>query len=85
MKADIADVAYLSSRDATYEECLGLDSKHVCDDGTVRGNGSVEVIGEWFCGCVSRANAHLEEPVRFHSGVRPARRSRVYLWSLSIT
>lgn len=69
--ADIADVAYLSSRDATYEDCQALDSRYVWDDGTERGNGSVEVIGEWLCGCVSRVNAHLEEPVRFRLGARP--------------
>ena len=34
---DIADVAYLASRDATFDDCRALDRGHVWDDGAARG------------------------------------------------
>jgi hypothetical protein len=34
--ADIADVAYLCSRDGAFDDCVALDDNHVWDDGAVR-------------------------------------------------
>ena len=56
---DIADVAYLCSRDAAYDDCLTLDAGHVWDDGARRAHGGTEVIGEWLGGCITRVNAVL--------------------------
>ena len=69
--SDLADVAYLASRDATYEDCLALDGRHVWDDGSPNENRPVEVIGEWLGGCVSRVNLLLPETGRFGPGKRP--------------
>ena len=65
---DIADVAYLASRDATFDDCVALDRGHVWDDGTVRGDEGVAVIGEWLAACVSRVNERLPELARFGFG-----------------
>ena len=56
---DISDVAYLASRDATFEDCVALDAGHVWDDGTVRGDEGVAVIGEWLGSCLTRVNANF--------------------------
>ena len=53
---DLADVAYLSSRDGTYEDCLALDSGHVWGAGAALGGGRNVVIGEWLGGCITRVN-----------------------------
>ena len=65
---DIADVAYLASRDATFDGCVALDRGHVWDDGTARGDEGVAVIGEWLAACVSRVNERLHELSRFGFG-----------------
>ena len=41
---DLADVAYLCSRDATFDDCLTLDRGHVWDDGALRADGGTEVM-----------------------------------------
>ena len=43
---DLADAAYIASRAFAYEECKGLDSSHVWDDGSVRFGAEEEVVGE---------------------------------------
>ena len=68
---DLADVAYLSSRDATYDDCVALDARHVWDDGVDRPDQAIEIIGEWLGGCVSRVNACLPEIGQFREGIRP--------------
>ena len=65
---DIADVAYLASRDAAFDDCVALDRGHVWDDGSVREGGGVEVIGEWLGGCITRVNARMPEHARFSFG-----------------
>ena len=40
---DVADVAYLASRDATFDDCRAIDNKHVWDDGAAWGERDVEV------------------------------------------
>ena len=67
---DIADAAYLASRDAAFDECVELDRGHVWDDGATRGDGGVAVIGEWLCGCVARVSARMPELARFGFGSR---------------
>ena len=67
---DIADVAYLASRDATFDDCVALDGRHVWGDGSARGDGGVAVIGEWLGGCVARVNARMHELARFGLGRR---------------
>ena len=71
---DLADVAYLCSRDAAFDDCVALDGNHVWDDGAVRpgsGDGPVTVIGEWLCGSVTRVNGRLPDSARFAFGARP--------------
>ena len=49
---DIANVAYLCSRDVAFDDCVAPDASHVWDDGAVRpggGEGPDMVIGEWLC------------------------------------
>ena len=65
---DIADVAYLASGDATFEDCVALDGGHVWDDGTVRGDEGVAVIGEWLGSCLTRVNSRMPELARFGFG-----------------
>ena len=53
--ADIADAAYLASRAGTYDDCKGLDDKHVWDDGRHAGDAdNFEVLGEWLVGATRR-------------------------------
>ena len=71
---DIADVAYLCSRDAAFDDCVALDRNHVWDDGAVRpgeGDGPATVIGEWLCGSVTRVNACVPDNAKFNFGVQP--------------
>lgn len=53
--ADIADAAYLASRAGAYEECRGLDGRHVWDNGRKR-EGDIMVLGEWLAGATRRYN-----------------------------
>eukprot|EP00973_Karenia_brevis_P047261 6559860-Karenia_brevis.AAC.1 len=53
--SNIADAAYSASRAQTYEDCQGLDSKHVWDDGLPREGGD-DVIGEWLMGASRRSD-----------------------------
>ena len=48
--SDLADIAYLASRDGSFDDCVALDGNHVWDDGAPRQSGVVEVIGEWLGG-----------------------------------
>ena len=68
---DLADVAYLCSRDATFDDCRALDSRHVWDDGVDRTDREIEFLGEWLGGCVGRVNACVPEVARFRMGRRP--------------
>jgi len=68
---DLADVAYLCSRDVTFEDCQALDCNHVWDDGVDRTDREIEFLGEWLSGCVTRVNACLPEVARFRMGRRP--------------
>ena len=68
---DLADVAYLCSRDVTFDDCQALDSNHVWDDGVDRTDREIEFLGEWLGGCVTRVNACLPEIARFRLGRRP--------------
>ena len=70
--ADVADAAYIASRDACFDECSLIDSNHVWDDGVLREGQGVEVIGEWLGSAVRRVNALIPEQSRFPLGVRPA-------------
>ena len=54
-----------------FADCRALDARHVWDDGTVRGDGAPDVIGEWICGSRARFNAALPEHRRLSSGHRP--------------
>jgi hypothetical protein len=67
---DIANVAYLASRDAAFDDCLALDGGHVWDDGVARGDAGVAIIGEWLGVCVTRVNARMPELARFGFGRR---------------
>jgi len=69
--ADLADVAYLCSRDATFDDCQALDSRHVWDDGVDRTDREIELLGEWLAECVGRVNARLPEHAHFRFGRRP--------------
>ena len=51
---DLADVAYLCSRDNTFEDCQALDGRHVWDDGVDRTDREIEFLGEWLGGCRGR-------------------------------
>ena len=42
--SDVADIAYIASRHTTFADCRALDASHVWDDGTVRGDGTPDVI-----------------------------------------
>jgi len=68
---DLADVAYLSSRDGTFEDCQALDNKHVWDDGFDHVDREIEFLGEWLGAVVTRVNASLHEGGRFRLGRRP--------------
>eukprot|EP00973_Karenia_brevis_P027960 3850781-Karenia_brevis.AAC.1 len=63
--SNIADAAYLASRAQTHEDCKGLDSQHVWDDGVPR-EGGEEVIGEWLMG----ASMRYDDRVPLESAVR---------------
>ena len=58
--SDIADAAYIASRAATYEDCKGIDPKHVWDDGRPREGESEDVIGEWLAGALRRYDTQVE-------------------------
>ena len=68
---DLADVAYLSSRDVTFDDCQALDRSHVWDDGVDRPDREIEFLGEWLGACVTRVNAFMPEIGRFRFGRRP--------------
>ena len=68
---DLADVAYLCSRDVTYDDCQALDSRHVWDDGVDRSDREIEFLGEWLGDCVRRVNLCLPEHAHFRFGRRP--------------
>ena len=68
---DLADVAYLCSRDVTFDDCIALDRRHVWDDGEDRTDREIEFLGEWLQACVGRVNACLPEIARFRLGRRP--------------
>ena len=67
---DIADAAYVASRNDVFEDCLALDAKHVWDDGPLKENEGVEVIGEWLGGSLGRINSLLPG-THFTLGSRP--------------
>ena len=69
--ADVADVAYLASRDTTFDDCLAMDRRHAWDDGSPGEQRQDEVIGEWLGNCVRRVNGALPEQSRFGLGSRP--------------
>ena len=68
---DLADAAYIASRSLAYEECQGLDSNHVWDDGSVRFGRDEEVVGEWLFGATFRYDTTVPECSHVH-GVGPA-------------
>ena len=67
----MADIVYIASCHTAFGDCRALDARHVRDDGTVRGDGTPDVVGEWICGSRSRFNAALPEHRRLSSGHRP--------------
>ena len=61
----------IASRHTSFADCRAPDANHVWDDGTVRGDGTPDVVGEWLCGSRARFNAALPEHRRLSSGRRP--------------
>ena len=55
---EIADAAYIASRVGAYDDCRGLDSQHVLDDGRERAGG-ITVLGEWLGESQLRYNAKV--------------------------
>ena len=43
-----------------YEDCKGLDSRHVWDDGRPRDTDSEDVIGEWLAGALRRHDEQVD-------------------------
>ena len=61
----------MASRAATFDDCRALDADHVWDDGAPRGEGRIDVIGEWLFGCMSRVNSTIPVQSHFTFGERP--------------
>eukprot|EP00973_Karenia_brevis_P008587 1161887-Karenia_brevis.AAC.1 len=71
LASNIADAAYLASRAQTYEMCVGLDGRHVWDDGRLREGEGVEVLGEWLAGASQRYDQGVPVESRI-SGMCPS-------------
>ena len=56
--SEIADAAYIASRAQAFEDCKGLDNKHVWDNGEER-EGGIVVLGEWLAGATRRYNERV--------------------------
>jgi len=69
--SDIADAAYLASRNDVFEDCLALDALHVWDSGPSRQNMGGEVIGEWLLPCIGRVNSKLPSVSHITLDARP--------------
>ena len=69
---DVADAAYIASRDSTFDDCKSIDTGHVWDDGSPREGDAADVIGEWLHGCVSRLNASLPAHHEIVRGAKPS-------------